>query len=801
MTPQQLDTIQNEIPEHYVLRATWTYKNAEEAVIGYVARYDLVNKKDGLKEKDYRPFFRRSGDVFLVGAALAPRPLYGLDVLAKRPDAPVLIVEGEKTADAAAVLFPGFVVVTSSGGNCGAGSADWTPLVGRASVTIWPDNDKAGFEYAKRIAKLLPGAGVVSLPESLCPKWDVADELPSELTPADLLRLIEKAPVSDTKAKAGENVLKFPGGQKNKRLFESLTKAIPGFADLPGVSETLAGSGASQADILLEVVKDADLFHADDDATFADVKVDGHREIYRVPSAQFRSWLTHCYYRKEKRGPGGTALETALNTIVAKARFEGPQRPVYRRVASHDKRIYIDLCDALWRVIEIDRKGWRIVEDPPVRFIRSASALPLPVPERGGDINELKAFLNVRDRDSFILAASYIMAGLRPSGPYPILVLTGREGSAKSTFARIVRGLIDPNRAPIRALPREEADLFISANNSHMLAYDNVSSLADWQSDALCRISTGGAYAKRALYKDSDETIIDACQPISLNGIEDFVAKPDLADRSIFMPLEFLENFTPEEAFWAGFERARPKILGVLLDAMSHGLRELPNLRLDWYPRLADFAIWGTACGGAVWEAGGFLRAYKRNRNQAAETVLDANLVGSAVMKFMEGKDAWEGTATDLLAQLNKLVSEREQKEKGWPKRANRLSNLLRTVAGTLAKVGTDVKFWPGRTSRLITIKTNSLRKTSSPSSTSSHHNKVNGLVGDGASPDDHNIVTGGDPADDLGNGRDDGWDKPQQTNQLKTNGNDDGGDGDDVLQNGLVFPDDGDQFAALKDD
>ena len=589
---------------------------------------------------------------------------------------------------------------------------------------------------------------MVSLPESLSPKWDLADELPSDLTPADLLRLIEEAPIGDTKAKAGENVLKFPGGKKNKRLFESLTKAIPGFADLPGVLEALAGSGASQADILLEVVKDADLFHADDDATLPMSRLTVTGRPIACQARSFGSWLTHSYYLKEKRGPGGTALETALNTIVARARFEGPKQPVYRRVASHDGRIYIDLCDELWRVIEIDTKGWRIVKDPPVRFIRSRARCHSLIQNAAAIINELKVFLNVRDRDSFILAVSYIMAGLRPSGPYPILVLTGREGSAKSTFARIMRRLIDPNRAPIRALPREEADLFISANNSHMLAYDNVSSLADWQSDALCRISTGGAYAKRALYKDSDETIIDACQPISLNGIEDFVAKPDLADRSIFLPLEFLEDFTPEEAFWAGFERARPKILGVLFDAMSHGLREMPNTRLDWYPRLADFAVWGAACGGALWEAGGFLQAYKRNRDHAAETVLDAHLVGSAVMKFMEGKDAWEGTATNLLDELKKLVSEPEQKEKGWPKGANRLSNLLRTVAGTLAKVGIGVKFGctTHRRSRLISINTNSPWKTSSPSSPSSHGNKINGLAGYISSPDDDNIVTRGDP-------------------------------------------------------
>ena len=233
---------------------------------------------------------------------------------------------------------------------------------------------------------------------------------------------------------------------------------------------------------------------------------------------------------------------------------------------------------------------------------------PLPVPERGGSIEQLGKFLNVRSQADFVLAVTWLLAALRGKGPYPALVLSGEQGTAKSTLCAILRALIDPNAASLRALPREDRDLFIAASNGHVLAFDNVSGLPPWLSDTLCRLATGGGFATRQLYTDDDEALFNAKRPIILNGIEDFVTRPDLADRAIVLTLEPIpeERKRSEEELWGVFELERARILGVLLDAVAHGLKRMPETRLAKLPRMADFARWGTACETAFWPAGAF---------------------------------------------------------------------------------------------------------------------------------------------------------------------------------------------------
>jgi len=92
---------------------------------------------------------------------------------------------------------------------------------------------------------------------------------------------------------------------------------------------------------------------------------------------------------------------------------------------------------------------------------------PLPVPAPGGSIDALRSYLNVRSEADFVLVVAWALAVLRDKGPYPIIVLSGEQGSAKSTFSAILRALLDPNTAPLRALPREDRDLFIAASNGH----------------------------------------------------------------------------------------------------------------------------------------------------------------------------------------------------------------------------------------------------------------------------------------------------------------------------------------------
>jgi hypothetical protein len=350
------------------------------------------------------------------------------------------------------------------------------------------------------------------------------------------------------------------------------------------------GRGPTQADILIDLAQTAELFHAPGGAGFADVEINGHRETWPIRSKGFRRWLARRFFFETGGAPSSEALQSALNVIEAKAHFDAPERQVYIRVGGLDGRLYLDLGDETWRAVEIDATGWRIVENPPMRFRRASGMKPIPIPMRGGSVAALRSFLNVQTDADFVLVVAWTLACLRNRGPYPVIVLSGEQGSAKSTFSAILRSLLDPNTAPLRALPREDRDLFIAASNGHVLAFDNVSGLPAWISDTLCRLATGGGFAVRQLYSDQDEVLFDAARPVILNGIEDIVTRPDLADRAIFLTLEPIseDRRRPEQELWAAFEAERPRILGVLLDAVAKGLAELPRTKLDKLPRMAD---------------------------------------------------------------------------------------------------------------------------------------------------------------------------------------------------------------------
>ena len=149
----------------------------------------------------------------------------------------------------------------------------------------------------------------------------------------------------------------------------------------------------------------------------------------------------------------------------------------------------------------------------------------------------LQSFLNPSNQNDFVLVVAWLLAALRSSGPYPLLAISGEQGSAKTVLSKLLRALIDPNAAPVRALPREERELMIAANNGHLLAFDNLSGLSTWLSDALSRLASGGSFAVRQLYTDDEEVLFKAARPTLLNGIEDIIGRPDLADRAIFLAL------------------------------------------------------------------------------------------------------------------------------------------------------------------------------------------------------------------------------------------------------------------------
>ena len=437
----------------------------------------------------------------------------------------------------------------------------------------------------------------------------------------------------------------------------------------------------SQVQVLLNLASDITLFHSTDMRPYAKVfvpkqeetTVAEHHEVLGVNSKWFKSWLLMAYFRETGSAPPGEALTTAIRTLEAKACHQGREQQVHVRVGNLGDCDYLDLCDPAWRVVKISASGWTVLDESPIAFRRTSGMLSLPTPVPGESLSRLRRFVNTASDDDFKLLVVWLLASLRPTGPYPVLMIQGEQGSAKSTASRVLRLLIDPHSTPLRSEPRSQRDLMITANATWLIALDNLSGVWPWLSDALCRLATGGGFATRALYSDEDETHFNAMRPILLNGIDDVADRPDLLDRAILLRLPTIpERQRQEESkFWSKFEAERPQILGALLDAFAEALKVLPDVHLDRLPRMADFARFGEAVGRSQgWGDGAFLKAYRKNIEGVTESAAEASPVATAILKLMteRNEDEWQGTPGELLAALTGQINEREVKAPGWPR-------------------------------------------------------------------------------------------------------------------------------------
>jgi hypothetical protein len=471
----------------------------------------------------------------------------------------------------------------------------------------------------------------------------------------------------------------------------------------------------SQASQLIKIANSAELFHCDDKA-YAAIPVNAHRENWPVYSTRFKHWLGRMFYEAEKVVPRAQALQDALNVIAGRALYAGEERAVFTRVGERNGNIYLDLGDPAWRAIEITSDGWKLINEPPVCFRRARAMAAFPEPVRGGNLDELWPFINAKSQADKILIAAWLVTSLRARGPYPILGLHGEQGTGKTTAERVLRSLVDPNSASMRSTPREIRDLMISATNSHVIALDNLSHLPVWLSDALCRLATGGGFSTRELRSDADEIIFDAMKPILLNGIGEITSRPDLMERTVLLTLSPIprRQRLPEEEFWPLFEEARPRILGVLIDAVSTALRDINMVNLTELPRMADFAKWSTAAEETLgFVPGSFEWAYEQNIADANSVVLETSPVAACLRSFLSSDDCtrdadlravWDGTATELLEQLNSHRNFQTHASDSWPKSAAGLSNALRRMAPNLRAIGIVIEFRrkPGTGEKLI---------------------------------------------------------------------------------------------------
>jgi hypothetical protein len=427
----------------------------------------------------------------------------------------------------------------------------------------------------------------------------------------------------------------------------------PRFADVDPspASDTKGEQNPSQATRLVDLALRAgiELWHTPVEDAYATIPAAGHLEHHRLDSVNFRDWLSRLLHSKVGRTPGTQAIKDAINTLGGMARYDGAEHSVYVRVGGAADAVYLDLGDKDWRAVKITASGWEVINDPEIRFRRGRAALPLPEPLSDGSVDALRDVIHVAHDDDWKLIVAWLLGALRPVGPYPLLALDGEQGAGKSTAARMIRGVIDPSATDLRAEPREIRDLMAAASGGWVMTFDNLSHLPNWLSDALCRISTGGALSTRRLYTDDDEHFTEAIRPVIVTGIASVVTRGDLQDRTIAITLPAIPQGAacPEAELRVLYDRHRAQTLGALLDGIVCALRRRDHVRPASLPRLADFGLWATAAEPALgYDEGVILRVYAASKQQAVEEALEGDPLAVAIRRL---RLPWEGTADNLL--------------------------------------------------------------------------------------------------------------------------------------------------------
>ncbi|MEE9452077.1 MAG: hypothetical protein V3V61_04885 [Gammaproteobacteria bacterium] len=672
-----------EHPKHGQPSQQWVYTNATGHALCFVYRFDHPQNSQDTK-KWFLPLTfceNQHGQQRWCWQGLnAPRPLYHLTALSQCPEKPVLICEGEKDADAAAQLFPDWVTTTCLNGANAVKKSDWKILVGR-EIYIWPDHDESGHRFAQTVCQQLLALGqheikVLQVPLMMHPQlgqkqatlvkrkqpliagWGAADALAEGWTAAHTQLLCESH---------WQCV-----GNKSTVTCDKRNKP-------------------SQAQQLMVLLADVDVFHDDDKKTYATCKMGKCIEHVAINSAYFQHWLAHRYFKQYQQAPTSQNIQITLNALKGCALFANPCYTVYTRVAQHKDSIYINLANEHGEFIAVNCEGWDIVKDVPIKFRKTSMMRSLPQPESGGTLDPLWSFVNIPDAQDRKLVLVWLLECFRANTPFPILLLQGEQGCAKSTTQQRLRALIDPSCINLRSAPRKIEDIFIGAANNWCVSYNNLSYLSSQEQDAFCTLATGGGYATRQLFTTAEEMVIEIKRPVILNGIGNLVTAQDLIDRCIVLELPPItdQQRKTETELNTAFAKVYPQLLGALLDVLAKTLKILPTVVLAEKPRMADFVALGTAVETALnWPSGSFIQAYQANQAKAMLSGLESSLVSQALLTYLESHESYYGTFATL---LETLTPYQPGYAHNWPRSAKGLAEALRRQNSALRSLGVQI--------------------------------------------------------------------------------------------------------------
>jgi len=450
-------------------------------------------------------------------------------------------------------------------------------------------------------------------------------------------------------------------------------------------------------------------FHDQYDEAFVLIKISDNNLLLPIQSNDFKSFISNIYWEKTHMAANSESLRAAINILEAKAKYESVRHKLSPRVARLNNAIWYNLGDGA--AVKITKEDWQIIENPPILFRPYKHQKVQIRPERASiDLtSEIFKFVRILDGDQRTLFIAKLTTDLVPDIPHPIDVIHGPQGSCKSTIQKLKKDLIDPSRIPITSLYGSKNDFVQTLHKHHNIVLDNQSYISSEQSDQLCRAVTGEGISKRKLYTDDDEIIFNIKNCISINGINVIASKPDLLQRCLIFSTSIIppEERMNEYELWVEFEKVKPKLLGAYFSLLSKAMCEYENVKLDWKPRMADFAHWGSAVSKALgFDEKFFIKIYRENMQVQNEEALEASPIAQTIVKLMENRERYEDSPSNLLSELDNIASilRLDNKDRRYPRSPKTLWKRIKEIETNLLEVGITIERYKNLEGRKIVI-------------------------------------------------------------------------------------------------
>ncbi len=431
----------------------------------------------------------------------------------------------------------------------------------------------------------------------------------------------------------------------------------------------------------------------------------------KINSKKTTQLLSKLYWDQNHKPASAKAIKEAIVTLQGIATFEKNEiKEVHNRIGWYQNKLYYDLGDDI-HVVEISSEEWKIVTSSPVIFQRFNHQKIQVIPQKGGKLEDFIELVNISGQNNILLLLTSLVVSFIPDIPRLILAINGDPGSAKSTLLKEMRDLIDPSVVPLSTPPQKASDLAQLASHNYVTYFDNLSYVPEWLSDFLCRLVTGDGFAKRELYSDDEDILYSYKRVVGMCGINQMATKGDLLDRCVIITLDLIDDRQrkEEKLVWKKFNEEKPKILGSIFSCLSYCLRTASSLNIESSPRMMDAFRYATAATQFLgYKEEDLQQAFSLNKLNQNEEAIEASPIAQVILEFMNEKEIWEGTSTELYEELL-TVSENLKIKSKLPKAPNWIWKKINLVKRNLLENGIKAERYRREKANIIKLSNSNL--------------------------------------------------------------------------------------------